>query len=855
MARRGTFGRTPRAVPSLTNTLVAIAREQEMKRDQNIMDAWRNGGQFEGAKVTDDMVLEHWRQRMTELSVDDPAYDSAKNAVTQLEYTIAESKQTVLHAQKKISDGQLANFYLGWAKKVPKDSEFYRVLQRDAAALLHKVKASNAAEIARAKEEKYQRTKNNLMDKYYKPAEYVTNAFRALCQTYPELIGGASDFDDMTVMDANVLTKVFSKLNAGGDEPIYEDPVTKKMMSANDFFNGLREIDPGFTGNILTPTVIQGFVSAQEDGASQIYKLARKTGHSSDANAASAQREYSHELGRQTDLWTTGQVYNAVMAKFNDVADDPTATVEEVDNAWKLAAGQLTTLAKDPRLDDDLRTRNMLLNEANGVEGGFSFREDFIGTGNPKFTSEEEYQPTDIAMRNERINSGREQIDAVNSGKAVWVTGSKMPDGTFNYGVGDGMMAMPVEEVESKFGANYMPARVGDGTGKYFDIVVPLSAVKVEVADPFNPTTGQLKPTTEEPSVFSATVTSNGKTTTLFAVMAPGPDGKPVPRVLKEGITPWGDNTAFDGYSYGEDGSITVKFKGPQVGADGRIPETEGFTVTQSSTTGAITGIQFDPKAMLIGKSFDANFNNDEISTPSLTMGVFLSSTDDAKAKAKGDPGFNNRVIADNYIYAGYKFDETSGTWIGGNKDYFDKGIYQLWDGTGNKPENWIPNQTRDPQGKFGPTSFMSDGSKNPNFGVDMDPEHQSKTGVLAGSVWGAGQAWNWGPGAPNPAEAVKGTPMAGIGAAWQNNSTQLAGSGTVETNPSAGFGLKLPGLTQPVSTDKVLTTPSTSYVDTMVKQQQTQAAQQATYAAASASTGGVASSWAMKYRGKNTPQ
>src|SRR4030042_1658463 len=103
MARRGRFGRLPRSAPSLTSTIIAIAREMQSQRDSNLMDAWQHGGTFEGAPVTDDMVLAHWRERMTDLSPADPEYDTMKNTLMQYEYAIGESKAATDYAPGKIT--------------------------------------------------------------------------------------------------------------------------------------------------------------------------------------------------------------------------------------------------------------------------------------------------------------------------------------------------------------------------------------------------------------------------------------------------------------------------------------------------------------------------------------------------------------------------------------------------------------------------------------------------------------------------------------------------------------------------------------------------------------------------------
>src|SRR3990170_5697495 len=99
MARRGRFGRLPRTAPSLTNTIIAIAREMQAQADRNLMDAWKNGGVFEGGKATDERVLAYWKSRMADLDPADPEYDTTKNQYLQLQYAVEQSKADLLHLQ------------------------------------------------------------------------------------------------------------------------------------------------------------------------------------------------------------------------------------------------------------------------------------------------------------------------------------------------------------------------------------------------------------------------------------------------------------------------------------------------------------------------------------------------------------------------------------------------------------------------------------------------------------------------------------------------------------------------------------------------------------------------------------
>lgn len=149
-ARVGRFGRMPRARPPLASLLISIAREQEAQRDQNIMDAWSKGGMFEGAPVTDAMMLDHWRRRLQDISPDDPLYDTYSSAILQYEYAIEESRISVQYAQGQVSDAEMAAFYLRWAKRMAPDSQIFRRLQRDAADHEQRQRQRDDRDIAQA---------------------------------------------------------------------------------------------------------------------------------------------------------------------------------------------------------------------------------------------------------------------------------------------------------------------------------------------------------------------------------------------------------------------------------------------------------------------------------------------------------------------------------------------------------------------------------------------------------------------------------------------------------------------------------------------------------------------------------
>ena len=68
------------------------------------MNAWKGGGLYKGAPVTDEMVIAHWNGRLAQLDPRDPLYDTYKTAVMQYTYAIEESKVRTLYEQGKMTD-------------------------------------------------------------------------------------------------------------------------------------------------------------------------------------------------------------------------------------------------------------------------------------------------------------------------------------------------------------------------------------------------------------------------------------------------------------------------------------------------------------------------------------------------------------------------------------------------------------------------------------------------------------------------------------------------------------------------------------------------------------------------------
>ena len=107
--------------------------EQWMNAEDNdILDAWENGGKYKGKKVTDKDILAHYRKRRNSYDRDDPEWDQWNQDLFQVRFRISNEKVMMRYAQGKISPTAVAAHYRQWAKKMPKNSSYYRSLMATA---------------------------------------------------------------------------------------------------------------------------------------------------------------------------------------------------------------------------------------------------------------------------------------------------------------------------------------------------------------------------------------------------------------------------------------------------------------------------------------------------------------------------------------------------------------------------------------------------------------------------------------------------------------------------------------------------------------------------------------------------
>jgi hypothetical protein len=289
VASKARFGRLPRTAPSLTSTIVSLAQQYQHQRDQNIEDAWKQGGLFEGKKVTDEAFLDHWRQRLASVSKDDPMWDYYNNLIYQYTFTIEESKMGQKYAEGTASDAQMAAFYRSWARKMPPDSQNYRQLMTQAAKFKGAATARGHGGRARASKDAYLRKQNETYMHDIRPWETLKSIISGFA--LGGVLGGAPGKGIIDYKDYMSADMGWGKLtnSTGENDPaafaallqdILADPAAHKTL-----LSIMKQVDPLFSGQLDDET-LANYANRARDGYGIQLDRATKAGDKGAITAA-----------------------------------------------------------------------------------------------------------------------------------------------------------------------------------------------------------------------------------------------------------------------------------------------------------------------------------------------------------------------------------------------------------------------------------------------------------------------------------------------------------------------------------------------------------------------------------------
>jgi hypothetical protein len=348
VARRGRSGQYPRANPNITSTLIAISRQMQSDRDNLIMDAWKDGGTFEGKKATDSAVLAYWKGRDDELDPSDPQFEQIKDNILQLRYGIEQSKQDLLHVQGKLSDQAYANFFLSWSKKVPRDSEFWRVLQKDAAGLIESAKEKSRASGEKAKTDAFNAFVKGTTEHEIAVGNELTKALDAMSKkTGLTVTGNGDQLLALVQQDVKGHPDAYHALldAIGKQYPNWGGTIDHAFFATN-----LAKANAGFD-LIADRANAGGFASAY-------------------ASATAAQADMSG-WAQNLQVWPVAQSYQAASNAFHRIWDNPAASESDKQAAAQAFSKTADALSKTKGIDAG--TAGMLAADAQrllGKDGG-----------------------------------------------------------------------------------------------------------------------------------------------------------------------------------------------------------------------------------------------------------------------------------------------------------------------------------------------------------------------------------------------------------------------------------------------------------------------------------------------------
>ena len=363
MATQARFGRLPRAAPSLTSTIVALAQEYQRVRESNIVDAWKNGGMFEGKKVTDEMVMKWMKDRRNEMSPDDPKWDYYNNQLVQYEFAIANSKMELKYKRNDVSDSAMAAFYHKWADKLPPGSEAYREREKLAAGYADRAASGRAASGRASADKAYAASIN---------ADYKKGFTYDAMLTFLE--GEAHDRGilkpdegigniDPSTADGREINRLWDEIATAPEFKAHRDFYTAQIKAKGD---------PNFNGD-FSQDAFNAQTPVKNAAVSNQIKTARKAGRQGDVTAFTKEKDGVAGTKILTGGFDETEQYEDARAEWIATFTNPNATRLEQDRATQKYTQRLTgirdSLEKSTRVDQHDPRVGYIANELRTLSG------------------------------------------------------------------------------------------------------------------------------------------------------------------------------------------------------------------------------------------------------------------------------------------------------------------------------------------------------------------------------------------------------------------------------------------------------------------------------------------------------
>lgn len=402
-------------------------------------------------------MLAYWNKRLAGLNPKSPAYESLKSNILQLEFAIADSKSDLAYRQGKITDEQRAQFFLDWSNRVPKDSELWRTLQKNAAQFMEAVKRNGEISAKKAAAEARTRADADTVARYEAAADFVTAEMTRVARRLG-LIPGINP----RTGSAGTLADMGLNTSRGG---IMQMPAVLAELSSDPrFMARLRELDPSFAdGGVITQSYLEKIFNSKITGLTERRDRAYAVGDMTGDNGAVRLDE---EIGKQNE-WArivgalpVGQAYESARKQWLKIWQDPNAGPTSKLAAWEAYRQTLVRLADEA----DPQTATALIAEATGDVSTDSLHENFTRIASPTATGEAADKPSgDIADTWKTLGRLSTENQMIASGAGILAYG-KISDGQFVASAGGNLLGVAQIGQAQMIGGQAVPVLQPDGS-------------------------------------------------------------------------------------------------------------------------------------------------------------------------------------------------------------------------------------------------------------------------------------------------------------------------------------------------------------------------------------------------------
>lgn len=466
MARSGRFGRLPRTAPDISSAIIALAREFIAAEERNYVDAWNNGGEVDGVRVTDDVLLAFFRKRRDGLSPKDPDWDKYNNVLGQYEFAIENSKMELKYAEGKVTDAGMAKFYREQAAKYPVDSEIYRRLRTLAAQYTERATRAASSGSRRAKNDGYDASVEKIKARKEYGYDWFWQAMEDLAKERGILFKENEDLMDLRV-DEQDYRRFNQLLDDVLESPDYQE--WRDNFEAYVRANG----DPNFT---LT---MEYMTNSKKEGVTARLQLASNNGKRGDFTDATKELKEVGAIQGRLVLRNPLERYEDARALLARVIEDPNSDPLE---RWQATQDYISTLEEiyvevgdefaRTNLDGSRTIKGRLENELTILYGGDVVGGTLWDDSSSSTTSDADAKSTKASLA--ALSGG---LEALSTGAAVLMRGEDLNGGQ------QGWVFVPVESALMAEAISFAPVagtsrKRGDDSPLSTNTGVPMMTIR-----------------------------------------------------------------------------------------------------------------------------------------------------------------------------------------------------------------------------------------------------------------------------------------------------------------------------------------------------------------------------------------